>query len=51
MLRNIIHRTIKEQFGEDENPLNRQTISLFMYLNKNKLKYPKKDDILKLQRI
>ena len=50
MLRNIIHRTIKEQFGEDENPLNRQTISLFKYLNKNKLKYPKKDDLLKFVR-
>ena len=50
MLRNIIRRTIKEQFGENDKPLNRQTISLFKFLNKNKTKYPKKDDLLKFIR-
>ena len=42
---------LNEQFDKtNEKPLNRETIALFKYLNKNKEKYPKKDDLLKFIR-
>lgn len=50
MLKDIIKRVLNEQIESKEGPLNRQTIALFKYLNKNKEKYPKKDDLLKFIR-
>lgn len=50
MLKNIIKRNIREQFNDEDGPLDRQTIFLFKFLNKNKLKYPKSDELLKFIR-
>lgn len=50
-LKKHINIYLNEQFDKtNEKPLSRETIALFKYLNKNKEKYPKKDDLLKFIR-